>query len=162
MQRGHRSLLIVATALALVGAGCSDGVSEELAAAPRVQCPEGSECYDPPRAPGDGGMMKVDAGDFFFNQFAGEVAEGDIAIELVNVAAATTHNIVFEGANTGSDPAIEANGGEEAAGTVNLFSGEYTFYCDIPGHRASGMEGVLTVTPELTDAQEAATALGQE
>lgn len=162
MLRGRRSLLSAAAVVALLGAACSNGVSSELAAAAVVECPEGSDCYDPPRAPGDGGMMSVDAGDFFFDNFAGEVAEGDIAVQMVNVAPATTHNIVFEGANTGSDAPIEANGGGEAEGTVNLFVGEYTFYCSIPGHRASGMEGTLTVTPELTDVTEVVTAIGLE
>jgi len=28
---------------------------------------------------------------------------------------------------------------------VNVNAGEYTFYCSVPGHRAGGMEGTLTV-----------------
>ncbi len=162
MLRARRSLLIAVAAVALSGAACSNGVSDELAGAAVEVCPEGSDCYDPPRAPADGGMMSADAGDFYFDNFAGEVAEGDIAVTLHNVAPATTHNIVFEGANTGSDEPIEANGGEEAEGTVNLFAGEYVFYCSIPGHRASGMEGTLTVTPQLTEVTEVVTAIGLE
>ena len=29
--------------------------------------------------------------------------------------------------------------------TAQLAPGEYVYYCAIPGHRESGMEGVLTV-----------------
>ena len=41
---------------------------------------------------------------------------------------------------------LQANSGNSAQLKVNLKPGKYTFYCDIPGHRAAGMEGTLTVT----------------
>lgn len=155
MVRGPRTLLLVAVTTSLLATACSTGVSEELLAAERVECPSGSECYDPPRAPSDGGSIAMEAGDFYFNDFMGEVAEGDIQVTLDNVANGT-HNIVIEGgANQGSDEVIEANGGQEASGVFNLFAGTYTFYCSIPGHRASGMEGTLEVTAELVPAPEA-------
>ena len=54
------------------------------------------------------------------------------------------------------DVRIEDSGGEDIGGTevfaegnesakVDLKSGEYTFYCSVPGHRQGGMEGTLTV-----------------
>ena len=34
-------------------------------------------------------------------------------------------------------------GGASAEITVDLPAGAYTYYCDVPGHRAAGMEGAL-------------------
>jgi plastocyanin len=40
---------------------------------------------------------------------------------------------------------IEAAAGKTESKKVELTAGKYTFYCDIPGHESSGMEGTLTV-----------------
>src|SRR3954451_2902398 len=52
---------------------------------------------------------------------------------------ATTHSFVIDGQNfklTNDD-----------SGDIDLAAGDYVFYCDVPGHRAAGMEGTLTVEP---------------
>lgn len=149
MLRGrHTRTLTVALVAALVGAGCArapDGAAEAV----KVRCPEGSDCYDPPKALGDGGTAVFSAVDFAFEELAGQVNQGDITVELDNNANGE-HNIVFVGANEGSEK-IVAGGKSTAEGVVNLFAGDYVYFCDIPGHRASGMEGILTIyaTPEL-------------
>jgi uncharacterized cupredoxin-like copper-binding protein len=43
------------------------------------------------------------------------------------------------------DVSIYANAGETVTEEITLPAGTYTFYCNIPGHRASGMEGTVTV-----------------
>lgn len=50
------------------------------------------------------------------------------------------HTLVFEGA----DVSIEADAGVQAATAVTLEPGTYTYFCDVPGHRAT-MEGEVTV-----------------
>ncbi|MGZ4691604.1 MAG: plastocyanin/azurin family copper-binding protein [Acidimicrobiia bacterium] len=40
---------------------------------------------------------------------------------------------------------IEADSGSSGTGKVKLKKGKYTFYCNVPGHRAAGMQGTLTV-----------------
>lgn len=40
---------------------------------------------------------------------------------------------------------VEASAGETNSGKVELKKGKYTFYCNVPGHRAAGMQGTITV-----------------
>ena len=41
---------------------------------------------------------------------------------------------------------VEVSGkGAEDSEKVELKAGTYTYYCSLPGHRAAGMEGTLTV-----------------
>ena len=153
MLRHARVLVLSVGALALGAAGCAtvpDGAIADAA----LRCPEGTECYDVPRALGEGGSFTVDAGEFFFEDLVGTYWAGDIEVTLDNIGDAE-HNIVVIGANPGSDnPVAQALGGESATGTVNLFEGDYVYYCSIPGHRAQGMEGQLTVYATQEEAQE--------
>jgi plastocyanin len=41
---------------------------------------------------------------------------------------------------------VEAGGNQTTSGTFDAPPGTYEFYCSIPGHRAAGMVGTLTVT----------------
>ncbi len=153
MPRHARLLVLSVGALALGLAGCAN-VPDGAVDAAGLECPEGSDCYDVPRAVGEGGAFTVDAGEFYFDNFTGVFWAGDIEVTLDNVGAAE-HNIVFIGANEGSDdPVAQALGGESDTGTVNLFEGDYVYYCSIPGHRSQGMEGELTVYPTQDQAEE--------
>lgn len=68
---------------------------------------------------------------------------GTVTVELTS-RGATEHTFVIE--ELDDTLVVEAAGGETATGTVELEPGTYTYYCDIPGHRAAGMEGELTVS----------------
>ena len=56
-----------------------------------------------------------------------------------------SHDVAIEdsGGETVGKTEVIAEGSDSAA--VELKSGEYTFYCTVPGHREAGMEGTLTV-----------------
>lgn len=67
-------------------------------------------------------------------------ADTDVAITLEN-AGVVEHDIQVDEL----DVHIHADPTETTTDTVDLPAGTYEFYCSIPGHRSSGMEGTLTV-----------------
>jgi len=54
------------------------------------------------------------------------------------------HDIALEGGGVNEKGETVQNGGTSTI-QVDLEPGEYTYYCTLPGHRAGGMEGKLTV-----------------
>jgi plastocyanin/sugar lactone lactonase YvrE len=68
-------------------------------------------------------------------------ANQDVTIELVTTGFAG-HNFTIDELGIKSPNMFQ---GETATVTINAAPGAYTFYCSIPGHRAAGMIGTLTV-----------------
>jgi uncharacterized cupredoxin-like copper-binding protein len=67
-------------------------------------------------------------------------ADTPTVVELPNEGAAL-HSFVID--ELGVNVEVEAAGSGQAEMTAP--AGGYTFYCDVPGHRAAGMEGTMTV-----------------
>jgi plastocyanin len=82
-------------------------------------------------------------GAFAFDKETLEAPAGTVTIHLTNPAS-VPHNIGIEG--NGIDEKTDPVTNDEVSLTVELEPGEYTFYCDVPGHREGGMEGTLTVS----------------
>jgi plastocyanin len=76
--------------------------------------------------------------DIDFTEEVTEAEAGEHVIAIINEGL-LPHNVVFEGTNI----RVDADGGEQAAATFTIEPGTYTYYCDIPGHRAT-MEGEIT------------------
>ncbi|MGZ4178077.1 MAG: plastocyanin/azurin family copper-binding protein [Solirubrobacteraceae bacterium] len=71
---------------------------------------------------------------------------GKVTITMTNMSP-LGHNITIQqgsnGSVLGATPTFQ--GGSKSV-TLNLKAGTYTFFCSVPGHRAGGMVGTLTVS----------------
>ena len=69
---------------------------------------------------------------------------GRVTITFTN-AASLEHNLTIAQGSTQVGATPTFSGGTRTL-TLNLMPGTYTFYCSVPGHRQSGMEGTLRVS----------------
>ena len=89
------------------------------------------------------GAIEVDAdatGQLAFVTDSAQGKPGEITIKMGNKSG-TPHDIVIDGKGKGE---IVQNGGVSQF-KADFTAGTYTFYCSVPGHRAAGMQGKLTV-----------------
>jgi plastocyanin len=127
----RRALLLFPVALAALAllAACGNGGG-------------GGESYKEPRGPAQT-TLDIKGGNFFFDPKDSEAQAGISAIKMDSESG--LHTLVF---NDGKLPGfkLEASSGESDELKADLKPGEYTIYCDVPGHREAGMEGTITVT----------------
>jgi plastocyanin len=104
----------------------------------------------PPQAAG-GAVQKPGAPDVTIHAFDIGFTEKRVTAPSGQVKIAEVddgqigHTLLLEGV-PGFKLAV-GNHGQQDDATVTLQPGTYTYYCDVPGHRQAGMEGVLVVTP---------------
>jgi len=88
--------------------------------------------------------IPADPGGALAYTFADAMAPaGALTITSPNEAS-VPHNIALEGGGVDEVGEVVQDGGVSEI-QADVEAGEYTFYCSVEGHRAAGMEGVLTV-----------------
>jgi plastocyanin len=95
------------------------------------------------------GSMKVTMTEFSFNPSTISVPSGKVVFFLVN-AGTVSHDMVVRDASgqkvSGATSELVSAGDSFVFTVANLPAGSYTFFCDQPGHEASGMKGTITAT----------------
>lgn len=136
--------MIVVSVFALSGCLSSEPkvLEVEQVSAEQRQEMQATESAEGGEGGGGAGLTFV-AVDIAYEEPQKEVAAGTISMELINEGS-IIHNVVIEELDDRN--VLEAEGGETDSAEVELEPGTYTYYCDIAGHRAAGMEGTLTVT----------------
>jgi plastocyanin len=78
---------------------------------------------------------------------AATATAGPVTISMTNMSG-VAHNLAIQ-VGTGATGALVGHTPVTSKGTdtikVDLKPGTYTFFCEVPGHRAAGMFGTLTV-----------------
>jgi plastocyanin len=89
------------------------------------------------------GVISIPAdpdGQLAFSAAKATGTAGDVTIEMPNKSG-TQHDIVIDGLGKGE---VVSDG--TSSFKASLEAGKaYTYYCSVPGHRAAGMQGTLTV-----------------
>src|SRR5688500_11160320 len=93
---------------------------------------------------GELALTSPEAGDLVFEPETLEAEAGEVVIDYTNPSE-VPHNVAIEADDETLSQGETVTGGDSAAATAELEPGEYVFYCSVPGHRESGMEGTLTV-----------------
>jgi len=151
MRRRH--LITTATAAAaMLLAGCAPSSPEAIDAVAITE----ERAEDPVIPTGPGGSFSIVAFDLGFRDLEGQTIDGPNEVTIENAGDAE-HNIRIDQA-AGDNLKVTALGGETQTGELQLFGQpgglEYVYYCDIPGHRAAGMEGTLIVYADEAGAAE--------
>lgn len=144
MGRLLRAATFVLSALALAGCLSSEPKVAEIeqVSAEQRQALTATEAEGADGAAG-GEVHTFVAIDIDYSDAPSEVPAGTVSVEMVNEGT-IIHNVVLE--ELDDRKILEAEGGQTDSAEVELEPGALTYYCDIPGHRAAGMEGTLTVT----------------
>lgn len=139
---------LAALALGLAGCGGDDDSSDPEPAPPATTAPATTAADTTPTAPAAGGStLAVDAdpsGSLAFTQTTLTTSAGEVTITLRNESS-VPHNIAVRGGSVDSEPSETITGGDTADLMVDLATGEYEYYCEVPGHADAGMVGTLTV-----------------
>lgn len=106
-------------------------------------CGDDGNAHDDEGMPVSEGAREVEvvAEDFAFepSDITAEAGE-DLAIVL------TSEDLLHDFTIDELDAHVAADRGETSTGGLSADEpGTYTYYCSVPGHRAAGMEGTLTV-----------------
>jgi plastocyanin len=151
------SALAISAALALGLSACGGSKSGDSGAAPHTgstsTAASSTTTASPSSTSSTGGAPAAapvsvaadPSGQLKFSKNSLTATAGKVTIRFTN-GSPLPHDLTVEqgssGANLGATPVFQD--GTKTL-TVDLKPGTYTFFCSVPGHRAAGMHGTLTV-----------------
>jgi plastocyanin len=143
------TLVAIALALGISACGGSSGSSSSASSSAAASPPATSSTAAAASSSGSASASLSIAADpsgaLKFTKSTLTAKAGTVTISFTN-SSPLAHNLTVQqgtsGAVVGATPTFM--GGTKTL-TLKLKAGTYTFYCSVPGHRAAGMQGTLTV-----------------
>jgi plastocyanin len=140
------TLALLAGLLAVSGCGSSSKTASSPPAAPATSS---ATTPSTPAAAGGGAghALSLSAnpeGQLKYSTSTLTAKAGKVSITFTNMAP-LSHNLTVASSSGAQVGATETFQGGSKTLALNLTAGTYKFFCTVPGHRAAGMEGTLTV-----------------
>ena len=139
--------LVAASLFALAGCGGSSGGSTSSATTSSAPAQTSSSATTPSSSGAGSSQLSLAAasgGELRYDKTTLSAKAGSVSIDFTN-SSPVPHDVTIANASgkiVGATPTF--TGGSKTL-SVSLKPGTYKFYCSVPGHRAAGMEGTLTV-----------------
>jgi plastocyanin len=142
------SMLAVLAGLLAVS-GCGSSSKSSTSTTPAAPATSSSTTPSTPAAAGGGAghALSISAnpeGQLKYSTSTLTAKAGKVSIAFTNMAP-LSHNLTVASSSGAQLGATETFQGGSKTLTLNLTPGTYKFFCTVPGHRAAGMEGTLTV-----------------
>ena len=146
------TLVAIALALGISACGGSSGGSSKSSSSAAASTPASSStatssaaASSPGSASGALSIAADPSGALKFTKSTLTAKAGTVTISFTN-SSPLAHNLTVQQGTNG--PVLGATptfmGGTKTL-KLTLKAGTYTYYCSVPGHRAAGMQGTLTV-----------------
>ena len=143
-------LAVLAGLLAVSGCGSSSKTASSSPASSTPAAPATSSATTPSNPAAGGGAghaLSLSAnpeGQLTYSTTTLTAKAGKVSITFTNMAS-LSHNLTVASSSGAQVGATETFQGGSKTLALNLTAGTYKFFCTVPGHRAAGMEGTLTV-----------------
>jgi plastocyanin len=144
MKKAASGFALILAAIALVACGGSDDDTTTTESQPQG----GAESKEAEGgSAGSAASLDFEAdpgGALAYTTTTATAQAGEVTVDFTNPQP-LSHDVAIEDSGGKQVGATEVIGEGSDSTVVDLKSGQYTFYCSVPGHREAGMEGTLTV-----------------
>ncbi len=147
LRTGYAAVGLAVLAIGAVGCGSDDNNDNSSASTPASTpaAPTTSTAATSTPAAAGGGTVTLGESEFKITPKDATAKAGKVTIDVKNDGA-IVHNLNVEGNGLAEKKTADLQPGSSGKLTVDLKPGKYEMYCSIDGHRASGMEGTITVS----------------